>query len=67
MQKKRSESVHLCEAGCGFERQILKESGGAMSAGTANPLTAQVIQKHLADISEPHNPDILRIDENLAG
>ncbi|CAL8463161.1 g2695 [Coccomyxa elongata] len=69
MQKKRYESVHLCEAGLGclifiqISKKILKESGG----GIANTLTAQVIQKHLADILAPHNLDTLRIDEILAG
>ncbi|CAL8471911.1 g11453 [Coccomyxa elongata] len=70
MLRKCSESVHLCEAGCGFERQISKQilrgSGGGCT-GTANPLTAQYIQTHLANTPEPHSPNILCTNENLAG
>ncbi len=39
----------------------------AVSAGTANPLTAQFIQRHLADTPEPESPDTLCTVENLAG
>ncbi|CAL8462836.1 g2370 [Coccomyxa elongata] len=71
MQRKCSESVHLCEAGCGFEsiqisKQTLTGSGGGCT-GTANSLTAHFIQTHLADTPELHSPDMLCTDENLAG
>ncbi|CAL8470583.1 g10125 [Coccomyxa elongata] len=49
-----------------ISKQILTGSGGGCT-GTTYPLTAQFIQTHLADTPEPHSPDILCTDENLAG
>ncbi|CAL8471870.1 g11412 [Coccomyxa elongata] len=49
-----------------ISKQILRGSGGGCT-GTANPLTAQYIQTHLANTPEPHSPNILCTNENLAG